>query len=293
MAISPCNSAVDEKGRELVVHGTVPFPIAFYTDDLYNNPVPWHWHEELEAGYITGGAIEVAIGSEKRILHAGDGFFVNAEVLHGAWSAGSTSCKLNSFVFHPRLVGGSLDSIYWQKFLSPLLSDQSIKGYFFDASESDLLSCIKDTWEYCERQVVGYEFEVRTALSRMIFLLSKRGMDTQTALSEKVLRDSIRIKTMLQFVHDHYAEELNIDQIAASAAISTSEALRCFKTSIGTTPIQYVKQYRVQKAAELLSSTNLKVADIGTRCGFQEMSYFAKTFRELKGMTPSRFREHP
>lgn len=313
MAVSPCSSIVDEKGRELVVHGTVPFPIAWYDDDLLNNPVPWHWHEELEAGYITEGSIEVAIGAEKRVLQPGDGFFVNAEVLHGAWGACSSSCKLNSFVFHPRLVGGSLDSVYWQKYVAPLISDRGFDGGFFvseavgslpatDAVDSrpasetrkmnmDILSCIKSTWELCENCQPGYEFEVRSLLSHLILLLVQRGSESPSVLSDKALRDSARIKTMLQFVHEHYSEELTIEQIAANASISTSEALRCFKSSIGTTPIQYVKQYRIQKAAELLTSTNLKIAEIGALCGFQEMSYFAKSFRELKGVTPSAFRE--
>ena len=295
MAISPCSSAVDEKGRELVVHGTVSFPIASYDDDILKNPVPWHWHEELEAGYITEGQIEIAVGSEKRILKPGDGFFVNTEVLHGAWAACSSACCLESFVFHPRLVGGGLDSIFWQKYLTPLLSSDSFKGCFLspsEAADSALLSHIHEVWNFCEHAVPGYEFEVRTSLSHMIFLLSQKIMEAPAALPEKTLRDNARIKIMLQFIHDHYSEELNINQIAECAAISTSEALRCFKKTIGTTPIQYLKQYRIQKAAELLTSTTLKVADIGSLCGFQEMSYFAKTFREQKGMTPSEFREN-
>ena len=46
-----------------------------------------------------------------------------------------------------------------------------------------------------------------------------------------------------------------------------------------------------EKAAELLADTDWKVSDIGERCGFREMSYFTKTFRELKGCTPSAYRE--
>ena len=54
--------------------------------------------------------------------------------------------------------------------------------------------------------------------------------------------------------------------------------------------MQYVRQFRVQRAAELLESTAEKVADVGAACGFQEMSYFARTFRELKGKTPRQYR---
>ena len=96
---------------------------------------------------------------------------------------------------------------------------------------------------------------------------------------------------MLQYIQEHYGGELTLAKIAESASVSENECLRCFRSMIGSTPIQYVKQLRVQKAAELLVSTNRKISDIGAECGFQEMSYFAKTFRELKGCTPGDFRK--
>ena len=297
MILAESTMALDSQGKELAKHGTVSFPIACYHDDILYDPVPWHWHEELEAGIITEGECEVAIGSERRQLKPGDGFFVNSGVLHGAWSTRPVICKIKSFVFHPRLVGGSLDSIFWQNYLMPLMSDSGHKGEFFfmgeerDNNGADILAAIDLAWEQCMQTSPGFEFEVRNTLSGMVFLLTQNHRNSTSIPSEKALRDSARIKTMLQFIHDHVAEELALTQIAASAMISTSEALRCFKSTIGTTPIQYVKQYRIQKAAELLSSTDLKIAEIGAQCGFQEMSYFAKTFREMKGMTPGQFRE--
>ena len=54
----------------------------------------------------------------------------------------------------------------------------------------------------------------------------------------------------------------------------------------GITPIQYVKQFRVEKAAELLRSTRLKTGEVGLECGFSDASYFIKTFREIKHCTP-------
>ena len=48
MALSTCRTVIDESARELLTHGTPAFPIACYHDDLRTEPVPWHWHEELE-----------------------------------------------------------------------------------------------------------------------------------------------------------------------------------------------------------------------------------------------------
>ena len=86
------------------------------------------------------------------------------------------------------------------------------------------------------------------------------------------------------------AEELTVERIAASVALSESACLRSFRQMLGITPIQYVKQFRVEKAAELLRSTRLKTGEIGMECGFADGSYFIKTFREIKHCTPKEYR---
>ena len=95
---------------------------------------------------------------------------------------------------------------------------------------------------------------------------------------------------MLQFVHDHYSDEVTMGQIAASAAVSESECLRCFRATVDTTPIRYLRQYRIRQAARLLCHTEERISDIASRCGFQDMSYFTKSFREQLGCTPTEYR---
>lgn len=293
MAVSCCNTETDERGRELKRHGTALFPIACYHDNLTTEPVPWHWHDELEVGIVTEGEVLVAAGDLKYILTRGDGFFINSGVLHGAWNKGASPCRLHSLVFHPRLVGGSMDSIFWQRYLLPLLENQAFRGFFIRAdsrTEAASLEFIETAWQACADEPPGYEFLVRNALSGLIFHMGRHLPAVSALPSGKAVRNETRIKLMLTYIKEHFSEELSIEDIAASAAISPSECLRCFKATINITPIQYVKQFRIQKAAELLLSTDRKITDIGSLCGFQEMSYFAKSFRELKGMTPTEYR---
>ena len=120
MALSACNTETDSAGRELTVHGTAAFPIACYHDDLEAAPVPWHWHEELELLIASEGGVLAAAAGEKYTLAEGDGLFINAGVLHADWPLAVGRCRLHSVVFHPRLVGGSPDSVFWQKYLQPL-----------------------------------------------------------------------------------------------------------------------------------------------------------------------------
>lgn len=229
---------------------------------------------------------------EKYRLTVGEGLFINAGVLHGDWPLNAGPCRLHSMVFHPRLVGGSPDSVFWQKYLQPLLTDPSRPC----AVLRPQVDWQRETMENMERafravvnEVPGYEFKTRAALSEMMYQLVTRAPAVQ-AMPKKALRSADRIKTMLQFIQEHYAEDVSVEQIAASAAISPSECLRCFHDMIGTTPNQYLREQRAQRAAELLCSTGLQVAEIALQCGFQDASYFARAFRQVYGCGPTEYR---
>ena len=294
MALSPCGSVVtDRQGRELLEHGTPLFPVACYHDNINEMNVSWHWHDELEVLVVETGNARVAVNGTERIVKRGGGCFINTGALHGVWPEGTEICRLRSVVFHPRLVGGSVDSILWQKYLEPLLSGSCCSCVYFTNTagwEGEALRAIREAWQLCVAEGTGFEFETRERLSRLILLLFQNCPAREKKPSEKALRDGRRIKLMLQYIQERYGEELTLGKIAQSAAVSENECLRCFRGMIGYTPMQYVRQVRIQKAAELLAATDRKISDIGGACGFQEMSYFAKTFREMKGCTPKEYR---
>lgn len=295
MSISICNTATDSRGRELIDHGTALFPIACYHDDLSVDSVPWHWHDELEAVIVTHGTAFVTAGAQTYTVEQGCGFFINAGIIHAAWGKEGSGCRFHSVVFHPRLVGSSIDSIFWQSYIQPLVKNKSLESILLrdcDSVHRDMISCIEGTWQSCANEEFGYEFNVRTELSKLILLLSACHPSPIKPISEKVLRDSERIKIMLSFIHEFYFERLDAALIAKQAMISESECLRCFKSAIGSSPMRYLKQYRIQRAAEQLISGHGKIIDIGAQCGFFDTSYFIKSFREFKGCTPTMYRKN-
>lgn len=294
MGLSFCDTVINEQGKELIDHGTGLFPIACYEDDLLKESVPWHWHDDWEAVIVIEGSGIIAAGTTKYEVHKGEGMFINAGVLHAAWSTDS-SCRFHSITFHPRLVGGSIDSIFWQNYVQPIIANKMLKHTYFDGSEAwhkEALKAIENAWQNCVHEPAGYEFSVRSALSQLVLNLFTYQPVILKRPSEKALRNSNRIKAMLQFIEAHYSEQINSAMIANAAMVSESEALRCFKNIIGTPPIQYLKQFRIQKATELLTSTKETVSEIGAQCGFQDISYFVKTFRKQKKCTPSEYRKN-
>ena len=200
MALSACNTETDSAGRELTAHGTAAFPIACYHDDLEAAPVPWHWHEELELLIASEGGVLAAAAGEKYTLAEGDGLFINAGVLHADWPLAAGRCRLHSVVFHPRLVGGSPDSVFWQKYLQPLLTDPSRPCAVLRRSvdwQREAMDCMERAFRAVVNEIPGYEFKTRAALSEMMYLLVTRAPATR-AVPKKALRSADRIKTMLQ-----------------------------------------------------------------------------------------------
>ena len=287
-----CSVQTDDRGRELTVHGTAAFPVGFYKDDLASFPSAWHWHDELELVVVREGTALCAAGIDKFTVNTGDGVFVNARVLHGDWPAAPGACVLNSMVFHPRLVGGSPDSVFWQQYLQPLMTDPARSTTHLRRTvdwQRRALDALDTAFQELSTQQPGYEFRVREALSEILFLLCSHA-PAGSALSTAALRSAERVKTMLQYIQTHFAEPLSVPQIAASSSISVTECLRCFREIMNTTPNQYLRQYRVQRAAELLTTTCLPTGAVASQCGYADASYFARCFREAYGLSPADYR---
>ena len=100
-----------------------------------------------------------------------------------------------------------------------------------------------------------------------------------------------RLQTMMQYIHDHYTEEITLETIAASASISKSGALHIFQSGIHISPVAYLIQYRLAQAAEQLYTTQKSVSSIAEETGFASSGYFCRKFRQHYHMSPNEYRQ--
>jgi AraC family transcriptional regulator len=100
-----------------------------------------------------------------------------------------------------------------------------------------------------------------------------------------------KILQVSEYIQAHLESDIKLADLAASVGISPYHFSRLFKQSMGVSPHQYVLQQRVERAKQLLKSTQLTIADIAFQCGFNSQSHLGKSFRELTGITPSIYRK--
>ncbi len=294
MAISPCNSTAAPDLRELAQHGNVSFPIACYRDDLYREIVPWHWHEEFEYAIALPGASTFIVENVSVPLRPGDGIFINSQVLHAVDPPGIDGVGLHSAVFHPRLVGGNQETVFWETLVRPLLTDSALRYIVLKPEipwQAQILEHFHGAWNAMEQEVDDYHNLIRFHLSAALHLLVKNSPMVSQSLSEQERIDAARVRGMLEYIQAHYTEELTMKEISQSISTSNSVCLRCFHQLLGTTPIQYLKNYRLERAAHLLKNTSKTAREIAFDCGFNDISYFTKSFREKMGCTPKEYQK--
>ena len=284
---------VDEKGRELQNHGNLAFPCAWYCSGPNQGDVPWHWHEEIELVYLSKGTLQCAVGNRRFPLRKGEALFINTGIPHAFFEESGIPYEESDIVFHPRLIYGDVGSIFYEKYMLPLMRCPSMAGFAFrkdlDWQREAALS-IKEAVTVCRTKPELYEFTVREALTNVFTLLLRHnsGEQQQTEARSSFLME--RVKRMLDYFHSHYQESISVEQLAKQANICKRECQRDFKKVLGLTPTQYFEQYRLAMSLRLLTESSCSIIEIADQCGFQSPSYFTKLFREKYGVTPTAFR---
>jgi AraC family transcriptional regulator len=102
-----------------------------------------------------------------------------------------------------------------------------------------------------------------------------------------------KLAAVLDYIHAHPTEELDLGHLARLARLSPFHFSRLFKRATGLTPHQYVLRWRVEESKRLLRHSDMEIADIAQRLRFSDQSHFTALFRKLTGATPRRWRDVP
>ena len=100
-----------------------------------------------------------------------------------------------------------------------------------------------------------------------------------------------RLRRITEFVHAKMENELSLDEMAESVGLSTAHFARMFRKSTGETPHQFVLRQRLDRAKAMLRAPDARVLDVAVACGFKTQQHFAQVFRDLWGVSPTKYRQ--
>lgn len=248
-----------------------------------------HWHEDLQFLYVMEGRVRVSTLETAVEVHAGRALFINRDVVHFVEPAHGARYK--SFVFPEYFVSFYFGSPA-EKMTQGITRNPALALVEFDLSKPwhDEVLRLLAALSALEREKVRrplYSYETLLRLSELWYVLL-RNIERSEATPLSAV--GVRMKAFLGYIEVHYAEEITLESLSKSASVSKSECLRCFRTTLNTTPYKYLMDYRLLRAAQMLKESSLPVGRIAELAGFRAQSYFGKCFREKLGCAPSAYR---
>ena len=283
--------SIDEaKLKEKAPHGDVFFPFQYHLTHLNTTSpeVSIHWHPEMELSMITSGQAHYSIDFQDYKVSEGDIICIQPNLLHSVKIRPKEPLTSDSFVFHLNLLGNSPADICTRRYFTPI-TEGTLKLPQIISKENPMYSELKKHFELltdcCRQKATGYELEIKALLFHLLCMIIS---SPQTHRTTPDNTHSERMKRIFNYLHDHYSEDISVEDAASLCGITPSHFMHYFKEKSGTTFTQYLNQYRLNQSAFRLRQ-GIPAAEAAFACGFNNLPYFYKRFREYYRMTPREF----
>lgn len=158
---------------EKIAGMTDAYPYCMHRRDLTEFVVPWHWHEELELGYLECGESVIQTLHADYELRAGEGFFINTNVMDRKYNARpGTPVREINHIFHPVFLGGHFHSRFESKYLYPILKNQQLEVHIIRPTQPSGQALLQKLRALHDLQALpDTEFQTRGLLGECWLLL--------------------------------------------------------------------------------------------------------------------------
>ena len=278
--------------KENKPHGTKDDPFSTYHIENAGRSfqIPVHWHDEFEIIYVRSGFLTVSISGESYIGKTGEAFVVSPGNLHLMGSQSGT-VDYYTFLFPLKYISFRTDDMLDEKLLEPLNSGH-------------LMICprVKDTAkELCEQLIEIYEAkndeseskittQVRTKIILLQFILEmwKKGFVIENDTNG---RNTVE-KVMVSYIQQNFTGKISLREFGEQFHLSEKYISRYFKEHFHITLSQYVTYLRLEHAKQLLQDTDIPVTDVAMQSGYQNVSYFIRSFQKAYAVSPLKYRKN-
>ncbi len=277
--------------RESIQHGTFDFPLGYYPVDRRHPryEMMLHWHPELEIIRVRRGTLCLELDGQKITAQAGDTVVVDRGVCHSGHPADEES-EYTCLVFD---MGSFLSrNPIAARPAQPLLHAGCHIRPCMPRGLPDLDGLLDGLYRAMDANSTGYELYVQGALYQLLAIILREGLYTVEPETAPRRGDRLlSLKNAVEYIREHYATSITLDDLARAAGMSRKYFCSYFHSMTGKTPMEYLNNYRIETACELLLGGERSVATVAGDCGFNDVSYFARRFRRVMGVTPLEYRK--
>ncbi len=237
---------------------------------------PANWHENLEVQYCNEGEGYVLLNGNRHEIKQGDIVVANSNSLH---FTGTDKKIVFSVIIIDKNLCKDIDVDYTKLMFEAVFQNQKIVDIFNkikSAKENH-----DDPCQIAELKKLAIELLIELRRNHTSYKID-------SAREEQAFKS---VKDAIAYIHNHYSEHITLEDIADALFMDKYNLARKFKAQTGTTIIKFANGVRCKEAKNLISD-GVPVHEAARACGFNNMSFFTKTFKKHIGKTPSAYKSN-
>lgn len=250
---------------------------------------PTHWHAELEVVMPIVNQYKAIINDTTYILNEDDILLINSGVIH---ELSALTENGNRLIFQPSF--SLLHNVYGMEsvltLLPPSLLITAENAPDIHGRLREMILEMKS--EYFSEQSLA-EASIYSLLIEMFVLIGRKYSDHSNEFDVTISKKkeySEKFTSICNYINEHFNEDLTLENVAARAGFSKYHFTRLFKQFTGYSFYKYLNIKRIECAEKLLIDPNLSTTEVAMRSGFSSLSAFIRMFKQIKGCTPTEFR---
>ena len=252
----------------------------------------FHFHPECQLVYVVSGSGTRIIGGSVEQFEEGDLTFIGPNVPH-VWYSHSSQPEATS---PARSLALYINPEVVLHHLAAFTDTQSLAD-FFRQSERGL--CLTgETREQVAQLLMAMpnqsDLRLMTSFLQVLQVLKTsrevRWLNTESLLVAYADSTKGRVSRLMHFIQDNFRQPITLEETAAVAGLQLHSFCRFFKALTQRTFSEFLNEIRIGFACQLLQQSDLPVTQVAYECGYGNISYFNRSFRKNRGMTPKEYR---
>ena len=270
-------------------------PYIQVTPSVHNENCVFHYHTYIEFVFIESGFSLHSFNGKTTILIPGDLFAIGFNNCHMYFSVNNV--KLYNIIFDLSEISEMIAEITGLPGLEFIIELENKNFPLINIepeNRHELISLLEKMNTERENRSAGWELALKAYLIQFLILYSrlyqKAENSSQTGHNSEYLN---YIYKSVSFIEENYSADITSSDIARYAGISPKYLAKQFMNKFNISPAEYVRRFKVNKALELIISTDKPLNLIALECGFVNFSAFSRIFKKFMGHSPIYYRKNP
>lgn len=270
---------------ERIRRGVPGFPLGFYNQARKQEGIcitPLHYHNDLEFLLPLTGTVKVLLGGETILVHQGSLCAYHAGVPHAIYSGSSDTHYLCLVIPKELLLLDPENTM--QQLIEPLYT--GTLQLTLITQKDRIISLVQEICTLC-KDIQKNKYLLTAMLFQLLALYEHKGLICQGKAPVPS-----PVHAAISYMERNLSEHIDLQGIAAAVGMSPKYFCTYFKKQSGSTPITYLTTLRIRRACILLKDPTLSVLQVASDCGFDNVSFFIRRFKEHTGLTPGQYRKN-